>query len=75
MAENKKTLAIETANENGNAAITERLDNVAERVSEAQKATDAVAKEQKQRLAQQEQSTELLQKEEEERRAQAQEAA
>ena len=75
MAENKKTLAIETANENGNAAITERLDNVAERVSEAQKATDAVAKEQKQRLAEQEQSTELLQKEEEERRAQAQEAA
>ena len=32
MAENKNALVNETANENGNAAITERLDNVAERI-------------------------------------------
>ncbi|MBR2325262.1 MAG: hypothetical protein IKA53_04385, partial [Clostridia bacterium] len=75
MAENKKALAIETANANGNAAITERLDDVAERMAEAQKATDAVAKEQKQRLAEQEQSAEKLQKEEAERLAQVQEEA
>jgi hypothetical protein len=75
MAENKNALVNETANENGNAALTERLDNVAERMAEAEKATATVAEEQKQRLAEQEQSTEQLQKAEEERRAQAAEAA
>ena len=48
MAENKNALVNETANENGNAALTERLDNVAERMAEAEKATAAVAEEQKQ---------------------------
>ena len=66
MAENKNALVNETANENGNAALTERLDNVAERMAEAEKATAAVAEEQKQRQAEQEQSTEQLQKAEEE---------
>ena len=60
MAENKNALVNETANENGNAALTERLDNVAERMAEAEKATATVAEEQKQRLAEQEQSTEQL---------------
>ncbi len=75
MAENKNALVNETANETGNAALAERLDNVAERMAEAEKATAAVAEEQKQRLAEQEQNTEQLQKAEEERRAQAAEAA
>ena len=75
MAENKNALANETANETGNAAITERLDDVAERMAEAEKATAAVAEEQKQRLAEQEQNSEQLQKAEEERRAQAAENA
>ena len=71
MAENKKALAIETANENGNAALTERLDNVAERMAEAQKATDAIAKEQKLRIAEQEQSSQQQKLEQEQMREQA----
>ncbi len=75
MAENKNAIVNETANENGNAAITERLDNVAERVAEAAKATQAVAEEHSLRRDEQEQHAQRLQKEEEERRAQAAEAA
>lgn len=75
MAENKNALVNETAIENGNAALTERLDNVAERMAEAEKATAAVAAEHDLRRAEQEQNSEQLQKAEEERRAQAQEAA
>ena len=75
MAENKNALVNETAIENGNAALTERLDNVAERMAEAEKATAAVAAEHSLRRAEQEQNSEQLQKAEEERRAQAQEAA
>lgn len=75
MAENKNALVNETAIENGNAALTERLEDAAERMAEAEKAVAQVAEEQKQRLAEQEQSSEQLQKEEEQRREQAQQAA
>ena len=70
MAENKNALVNETAIENGNAAWTERLEDAAERMAEAEKAVAQVAEEQKQRLAEQEQSSEQLQKEEEQRRDQ-----
>ncbi|MBP3592133.1 MAG: hypothetical protein J6K14_06575, partial [Clostridia bacterium] len=75
MAENKNALAGATANATDNVALTERLDNAAERVAEAEKVTAAVAEGQSLRRAEQEQSIEQLQKAEEERRAQAKEAA
>ena len=75
MAENKNAFAGETANENSNAAITERLDTVAERMAEAEKATAAAAEERSLRQAEQEQQQQQLLKSEEERRAQAAETA